>query len=304
MKKIGSRLKPFLRWMILGATLFFLAQALKNHWQEVIAIRIHREGWVFLSMALGVTLLAHTWCGWVWGWILQEFNQPVKTLWAIRVFLKTNIAKYLPGNVWHFYGRVWAARKAGISLEAAILSVVLEPLLMAASALLIALIGSTSQWWGLQVLSLAVVAIGIHPRVLNPVIQYLSRLKAKAIGGDTIDTAVFQVKRYPLRPWLGELGFLGLRSAGFLLTVLALGSVSLNQIPILLSAFSLAWLLGLVVPGAPGGMGVFEATALALLNHRFSTGLILSAVALYRLVSILAEAAGAGIAWLEERRQS
>jgi hypothetical protein len=103
---------------------------------------------------------------------------------------------------------------------------------------------------------------------------------------------------------LGELGFLGLRSAGFLLTVLAIGSVSLDQIPILLSAFSLAWLLGLVVPGAPGGMGVFEATALALLNHRFSTGLILSAVALYRLVSILAEAAGAGIAWLEERRQS
>jgi hypothetical protein len=77
----------------------------------------------------------------VWGWILKEFNQPVKAPWAIRVFLKTNIAKYLPGNVWHFYGRVWAARKAGISLEAAILSVVLEPLLMAASALLIALIG-------------------------------------------------------------------------------------------------------------------------------------------------------------------
>lgn len=118
MKKIGSRLKLFLRWMILGATLLFLAQALKNHWQEVLAIRIHREGWVFLTMALGVTLIAHTWSGWVWGWILQEFNQPVKAPWAIRVFLKTNIAKYLPGNVWHFYGRVWAARKAGISLEA------------------------------------------------------------------------------------------------------------------------------------------------------------------------------------------
>lgn len=303
MKKIGSRLKPFLRWMILGATLFFLAQSLKNHWQEVIAIRIYQQGWSFLAMALIVTLLAHAWSGWVWGWILQDFNQPVKAFWAIRVFLKTNIAKYLPGNVWHFYGRVWAAKKAGILLEAAILSVVLEPLLMAASALLIALIGSTSQQWGLQLVSLAVVAIAIHPRVLNPIIQYLSRLKAKAIDGNTIDTTVFQVKRYPLRPWLGELGFLGLRSAGFLLTVLAIGSVSLNQIPILLSSFSLAWLLGLIVPGAPGGMGVFEATAFALLNQHFSAGLILSSVALYRLVSILAEAVGASLAWLAEQQQ-
>lgn len=298
MKKIGLHLKPLLKWMILGATLFFLTQTLKNHWQEVMAIRIHQEGWIYLAMALSVTLLAHIWSGWVWSWILQEFKQSVKISWAIRIFLKTNIAKYLPGNVWHFYGRVWAANKAGIPLEVAILSVILEPLLMAASALFITLISSNSQHWGFQFISLAVVAIAIHPRVLNPIIQNLSRLKAKAISSDTINTAVFQIKRYPLIPWLGELGFLGLRSAGFLLTVLALGSVNINQLPILLSSFSLAWLLGLVVPGAPGGMGVFEATALALLNQHFSTGLILSAVALYRLVSILAEAVGAGLAWL------
>jgi uncharacterized membrane protein YbhN (UPF0104 family) len=267
-----------------------------------MTIRIHQAGWIYLAMALGVTLLAHTWSGWVWSWILYEFNQPVKAAWAIRVFLKTNIAKYLPGNVWHFYGRVWAASKAGISLEAAILSVVLEPLLMAASALFIALFSRNSQHWGLQIISLALVAIAIAPQVLNPIIQNLSRLKAKAINSENINTKVFQVKRYPLIPWLGELGFLGLRSAGFLLTVLALNSVSINQLPILLSSFSLAWLLGLIVPGAPGGLGVFEATAIALLNQHFSTGLILSAVALYRLISILAEAMGAGLAWLFESR--
>jgi uncharacterized membrane protein YbhN (UPF0104 family) len=44
---------------------------------------------------------------------------------------------------------------------------------------------------------------------------------------------------------------------------------------LLLGAFSLAWLLGLVVPGAPGGLGVFEATAIALLQQRFSGGLVI-----------------------------
>ncbi|MEW5861033.1 MAG: UPF0104 family protein, partial [Cyanobacteriota bacterium] len=31
MKKIWSSLKPYLRWVILGGTLFFLAKALKDN---------------------------------------------------------------------------------------------------------------------------------------------------------------------------------------------------------------------------------------------------------------------------------
>jgi uncharacterized membrane protein YbhN (UPF0104 family) len=37
----------------------------------------------------------------------------------------------------------------------------------------------------------------------------------------------------------------------------------------------------------------FEATAIALLSDRFSTGIILSAVALYRIISILADVVSA-----------
>jgi hypothetical protein len=69
-----------------------------------------------------------------------------------------------------------------------------------------------------------------------------------------------------------------------------------------MSAFSLAWLLGLVVPGAPGGLGIFEATAIALLDRFFSPGSLLAIVALYRLVSVTSEALGAILAWLDQKR--
>jgi len=59
----------------------------------------------------------------------------------------------------------------------------------------------------------------------------------------------------------------------------------------LLGAFSFAWLLGLV-PGAPGGL---LTTAITFESKLFS-GSGYHAIALYRLVSILAEAAGAGLA--------
>ncbi|QYX33817.1 lysylphosphatidylglycerol synthase transmembrane domain-containing protein [Sphaerospermopsis torques-reginae] len=310
MKKV---VKNALRWFIFGGTLFFLGKALKDNWLEVSSIRIDAAGWATLTIATGVTLLAHTWAGWIWTWILKEFNQSVSTFEFIQVYLKTNIAKYLPGNVWHYYGRILAAKNANISTVTATLSVLLEPLLMAAAALItVVLFGSqlavnnTNIWVQiLQFLSLIVLLGAVHPWVLNSIIRFLYRLKNQnknqnstsenqSINGLSLD-------RYPLLPLLGELIFLGLRGTGFILTMYALFSVKLSQIPLLFGAFSFAWVLGLVVPGAPGGLGVFEATAIALLQHRFPAALVISAIALYRLISILAETAGAALASLDER---
>lgn len=304
MKKIWSSFKPYLRWVILGGTLFFLAKAFKDHWQDVAAIRIDATGWATLFIAFLITLLAHIWAGLVWGWILQWFKQPVHYLWVLQIYLKTNVAKYLPGNVWHYYGRIWAVTNVGGSLSAATVSVLLEPLLMAAAALLIALAGSQLGWMniqgdsrilGFQLLGLAGVLLVVHPRVLNPLLQLLRRFKEKGT-----DSEGFQIEHYPLVPLLGELGFLGLRGTGFLVSFFALTVVHPTQIPLLLSAFSLAWVLGLVIP-TPGGLGVFETMVLALLNPYFAPGVVLSAVALFRLVSILAEVVGAGLGVLSDR---
>ncbi len=325
-KQTVQRLKPYLRWVILGATLFFIATTLRRHWREVAAIQISSAGWACLTAALGITLLAHIWSGWVWGWILREFDQPVPAVWSIQVYLKTNVAKYLPGNVWHFYGRVLATHAKGIPLGVATFSVVMEPLLMAAAALLVALGGGFQTLSPIQVVSLVMVLLLVHPRVLNPLLDRLSQLKRpkgfpieasprvspkappesspKASPASSTNALATvpkaRLKRYPLLPLLGELGFLGLRGAGFLITMAALQPYSTDQIPAILSAFSLAWLLGLVVPGAPGGLGVFEATAIALLQS-FPTGVVLSTVAFYRLISTIAEVGGAGLVWIDQR---
>jgi len=310
MQHILSRLKPYLRWIILGGTLFFLITAFKNNWQEVAAVRIATLGWITLAIALCVTLLAHIWSGWVWTWILEEFNQTVNVSQFVRVYLQTNIAKYLPGNVWHYYGRISAAKTSGIPTSVAALSVLLEPLLMAAAAIVLVLLGIQSAIARTQsyiqlllVFVLAGVVLAIHPHLLNLAMRFLSRMKFSSSRSSVSinDPVLCQVKRYPWRPLLGELGFIGLRGTGFLLTLLALMPLPIERIPLLFAAFSLAWVLGLVIPGAPGGLGVFEVTVISLLQHSFSTGTLISAIALYRCISIIAEAAGAGLAWLNEK---
>lgn len=301
MKKILSRIKPYVRWIILGATLFFLLSTLKQNWAEVSAIEITRTGWALIASSLTITIIAHFWSGQIWLLTLKEFKQPIQNRWGLQVYLKTNIAKYLPGNVWHFYGRIRTINQAGVSIGAATLSVLLEPLLMASAALLMALLNAQKEHLILQMISLLAVLIGVHPRILNPVIRQFRKMKLKGQDPQIISAGGFQIYHYPFKPFLGQLGFVILRSTGFILAVLALTSIQLNQIPILLSAFSLAWLLGLIIPGAPGGLGIFEATALTLLNQQFTPAILLSSVAIYRLISVSAEALGALYAEVDER---
>jgi hypothetical protein len=324
-----SRLKPYLRWLILGATLFFLASTLKQHWEGVSTLQLRNTARFNLFLGFGVTLLAHCWTGYVWNLILKTLGQQTSGIWAMQVYLKTNIAKYLPGNVWHLYGRVTAAQAAGVPVTPATLSVLLEPLLMAASALCLALLTGLQTHALLQIVSLVFVLAIVHPRILNRLLQVVRQIKGKPhqenssdfspdLSRDSdpqsdvqsaavpvaIDSSTGRTRgepvlhRYPVIPLLGELLFVLLRGVGFLFVLQALQPLQPIDLLPALSGFSIAWLLGLVVPGAPGGIGVFEATAVALLSSHFSIAIVLASVALYRLISTLAEAAGAALAGL------
>jgi len=291
-------LKRYLRWVMVAAAIAFLAHTLAGHWAEVTAIRLRPRGIWLLLLAMVVSLLAHGWAGWVWSWILQALQQPVSGTWSTPVYLKTNLLKYLPGNVWHFYGRVRALGDRGVDKGPAIVGVVLEPLLMAAAALLLGLASPTRYWPG-QILLLGLALGAIHPRWLNPVMNRLGQAKAK----DDLDEPLPQaaLHHYPLKPLAGEMGFVLLKGIGFALVISAVSPLPASLWLSVVSLFSLAWLAGLVIPGAPGGLGVFEAIAVTLLQGTLSAGVVLSAVALYRLVGTLAEALGAGLAVLGQR---
>lgn len=291
-----QRLKPHLRWLGVGAAIFFLLATLRDRAAEVAQLRLAASGWQWLAAGTGLTAAAHLWAGWVWGWLLGEFGRPAPVAWVFRTYLQTNIAKYLPGNVWHFYGRIEAARSRGYPWGIAALSVLLEPLLMAAGALLLGLTaGLGDRGWLQGAIAIAVLA-SVHPKILNPVIQRLGRSKLR-----TEEEHPFAIARYPWRPFLGECGFLLLRGAGFVACLASLSAIAPGQILPILSAFGLAWLAGLVVPGAPGGLGIFEATAIALLDGQVSAAVLLGTVVIYRFISILVEASLAAIAWFSAR---
>lgn len=298
-KTVFNRVKPYLRWVVLAITVSFILHTLRVNWQQVLTLRFTTFAIAKLILALGITLVAHIWSGWVWCWIIRLLNTSVSSTWAIITYLKTNLGKYLPGNVWHFVGRIQFLRNAGASTGVAITSTVLEPVLMSVAALAIVLI--CLPFSPLKFLLLLGALAAVHPRQLNPILNRLARLKSSQADVAEAQLNIPKLHSYPFKPLLGEIGFVILRGLGFLLCFSSLSTLSLQNAWLLMGVFSLSWLFGLVIPGAPGGLGVFEATAIALLAPEFPSAIVLGAVALYRLNSTVAEVLGAALGILDER---
>ena len=243
--------------------------------------------------------MAHVWSGVVWASILKFLQQPAALVWVLPVYLQTNLAKYIPGNVWHFYGRIRAMQTAGATLNIATLVTLLEPLLMATAAVLIAMItliqnGIIEQNPFYEIfpfLFVGTILMAIHPRFLNPLLNLAGRFKKQTLTPDSP-----HIKHYPWQPLCGEIGFVMLRGSGFIVVMASFTDLMLPDFPLLLGAFSLSWFLGLVVP-SPGGIGVFESSAIALLNATFPPAILLSSLALFRLLSLSAEILAGALAW-------
>jgi glycosyltransferase 2 family protein len=281
-------LRWLMRWGILMAAAVFLTKTLLVNWQEVSKLHLQPQAWIYVSVAIVIAVCAQLWSALVWGAILELLRHPVPRRWAIITLLKNAPAKYLPGSVWHLYGRVRAAQRRGIGLEFATLSVILEPLFIMAGGLGLALWHGSSS--NLLIAALSIILLAVHPFFLNRLWQFWRSSQGKESTGGAL-------RRYPSSVLLGALAFMVLRSVTFICIVLAFTPINWSLLKPLMSGFSFAWLLSLIIP-SPGGLGVFESSALQVLQGSLSPSLLLGCVTVYRLVTIVAELIGAGAAYL------
>ncbi|MFM8966531.1 MAG: lysylphosphatidylglycerol synthase domain-containing protein, partial [Vulcanococcus sp.] len=94
---------------------------------------------------------------------------------------------------------------------------------------------------------------------------------------------------FPGPPLLAELAFVLLRFGGFACCVQAFDLGFSLGWGGWLAGFAMAWTAGLVVPGAPGGLGVFEAVLLLRLTAVVPEAPLLAVAISYRLVTAAAD---------------
>ena len=307
-------------WITL-ASLGFVLAALLSHGRQLLRLGLDPQGWLWLLLGLGLSLLSVVANGLAWRVLLGWLGQRPEGAAPVAHYMVTNLRKFLPGGIWHLAARVQALRQGNAGLatplgtSTALVAVLLDPLLAATAALALASLGGWQGGLGL----LCLLPLGLlNPRWLEPLLQRLERRKARDLqlesapaGGDGPPAASPaapappltppRLPGYPWLPLLAEGAFVLLRFAGFACCVWAFDlQLSLGW-PTWLAGFSLAWTVGLVVPGAPGGLGVFEAVLLLRLGGLLGAAPLLAVALSYRLVATLAAVLGALLADLDSR---
>jgi hypothetical protein len=296
--RLPGGLRPWITFMSLG----FVMAALLSHGRQLRQYQLDLQGWLWLLLGVGCCLLSLVVSGLAWGVILRWLGLRPRSTPVVSLYIATNLRKFLPGGIWHLASRVQALRQPSAALGApvptatALLAVLIEPLVAATAALTLVSLGGWQN--GLGALALVPLVL-LVPRWLNPLLLRLERNKASQLGlaAPVLDTPneprAGQVATYPWAPLLAQLVFVLLRFAGFACCVWAFDLQSLVPWSIWLSGFALAWTVGLVVPGAPGGLGVFEAALLLRLSQALPEPPVLAVALSYRLVVTTADVLGA-----------
>jgi uncharacterized membrane protein YbhN (UPF0104 family) len=286
----------------------FLLAALANHGRQMLQLSLDLQGWLWLVLGLGLSLLSLVANGLGFAVLLAWLGLQPRWAAIVRMYLDTNLRKFLPGGIWHLTTRLSQLRdpagplRGGASWPQALAAVLLDPLLAAAAAL--ALVALDGWQDGLALLGLLPLGL-LLPRWLRPLLVALERRQARRLVAAAEEATPGPSPPlpggYPWRPLVALLGFVLLRFSGFACCVVAFdlqGSLGWTG---WLAGFALAWTAGLVVPGAPGGLGVFEAVLLLRLGSQIPEAPLLAIAIAYRLVVTLADLLAALTARLDQR---
>jgi hypothetical protein len=206
-----------------------------------------------------------------WHYLLRHRNEHQPIGWSLHVYAVTQISKYIPGNVFQFAGRQIMGATAGAGQRSLLYSTAMEFLLLIAAAMCF------------FPSALSVFFPGLHPFFTTSfAILLLVMLPPSvcAIGGKRLCIAA---AAYTVFVTLSGAIFLGvlMLSAGIM--------ISGHDMVKVVGAFAVSWLVGLLTPGAPAGIGVREAILLLLLDDLASESAIITSVVTARVVTILGD---------------
>jgi uncharacterized membrane protein YbhN (UPF0104 family) len=291
-------LYPYLRWAFFLASIAFLVS-----FAYTTIMRSQTPLWPLVRGALAETavsslffLLAALATVPAWRALLRSLGMPSIRLRAIlRIFSLTQIAKYLPGNVGHHVGRVALARMhLGIPTATTTLSIVQEGALVIAAAMLVG--GATvfaphagrSFDGELRALVAAAVVGGFGVLVLTN--RYRPRLAGPGVAAWRtllLRTAPTWHAVASALPWHVLVHLLN----GIAVAVIASAMVPLDAVglAVLSGSYALSWVIGFLLPGAPGGLGVRESAFVLLASSAWPPDVLLAMATLSRVGTIVAD---------------
>jgi uncharacterized membrane protein YbhN (UPF0104 family) len=237
--------------------------------------------------------------GWAWARLLAAQGEVHRPGALALLMARTQLAKYLPGNVAQHALRLALALRAGIRLPVHVSTVLQETLLAIAASLLVGVVAMASDPRGRALLAgldlpgagwmlaAGLAAIVVGGVVLPRLARRWRPLALLALPAPTVSAQALLA--YALNYLLIGVGLTLLARAIGLPATLGLAAAT--------GAFALSWILGFLAPGTPAGLGVREGLMVALLAGAAPDPQVLVFVVLARVSTMLGDGLCFMVGW-------
>lgn len=224
--------------------------------------------------------------------ILSGIRIPVKS--ALPVYTRSNLMKYVPGNVFQYVGRNQLAADLQIShVDVAcatlldIASSVLTPLVLILFLMgkdMFRLFQQYSRNFllvlGIGIVVLVLLFFLLHWKFREPLRRYFEKYR-RLLNRKLIPRLLVVLLLY-VAQYLVSTAMYG-TAAGLLFEVPA------SQMGLFLGTYLFSWIIGFLTPGAPGGIGIREAVMVLMCGSFLSTDTIMLYAVTMRIVSTLGD---------------
>jgi len=254
-------------------------------------VNLRRNG-INLSLSFLFCVLSIYLNAYAWKYIVKWFGKEFKSDNLVSFYVLTNILKYVPGGIWHFVERFNFIKKIS-NPQIALYSTIIEPYFMLSGSFLLASLGLIfSPFYFFLFFPL----VFLNSKFIFLILKRLGSLKGKVFkvlrlsnSRGQFEERINIISFFPFRAIFLEICFVLSKFIGFYICLNTFYESNTLNIIFLLVIFSLSWSLGLVVPAAPGGIGVFEACLLLFVGKSIPENIILICLVYFRLISTSAD---------------
>ena len=278
------------RTFFISSLLYFCIYFFYNIDQISFEINLEKNG-INLFLSFLFCLLSIYLNAYAWKYIVKWFGKEFQSNNLVSFYVLTNILKYVPGGIWHFVERFNFIKRIS-NPQIALYSTLIEPYFMLSGSFLLASLGVIfSPLYFFLILPL----LFLNRKLIYLVLKKLGSLKGKVFEVLRLANSKDQFGRiniisfFPLRALFLEIGFVLSKFIGFYICLNTFYTNNNLNIIYLLAVFSLSWSIGLVVPTAPGGVGVFEAFLLFFVGRIIPQNVILVSLIYFRIISTSAD---------------
>ena len=275
----------------ISSLLYFCIYFFDNIDQISFDINLERNG-INLSLSFLFCVLSIYLNAYAWKYIIKWFGKEFKSNNLVSFYVLTNILKYVPGGVWHFVERYNFIKKIS-NPQIALYSTLIEPYFMLSGSFLLASLGLIfSPLYFFLIFPL----VFLNRKLIYLILKRIGSLKGKVFkvlrlpnSKDQFDERINIISFFPTRALLLEIGFVLSKFIGFYICLNTFYTINTLNSIFLLVIFSLSWSLGLVVPTAPGGVGVFEGCLLFFVGKNVPQNIIIISLIYFRVISTSAD---------------